>query len=138
MNSMERLMAEFDNRLTFIFDDNMPNGLHGLIVNDTVYLNSNLPFNRVVATLAEEIGHYKTGIPTDVTDLSIRFNHKEEIKARRWSYKKILPYRNLEKFIKNKHCVESYEIAEEFEIPEDIVEEVVEMYKTQGYIEEIK
>lgn len=136
MNSLEKLMGEFDNHLTFIFDDNMPDKLQGLIVDDTVYINNNLPFDRVLSTLAEEIGHYKTGVSTDITDFTKKFNKKEEIKARKWSYKKILPYRKLENFIKNKHSVESYEIAEEFEIPEDIVEEVIDMYKTEGYIEE--
>lgn len=136
MNSLEQLMAEFDNHLTFIFDDEMPQGLHGLIVDDTIYINNSLPFERVLTTLAEEIGHYKTGVPTDIIDLSNSQNKKEEIKARKWSYKKILPYRKLEKFIKNKHSVESYEIAEEFQIPEDVVKEVVGMYKTEGYIEE--
>lgn len=138
MNSLEKLMAEFDNYLTFVFDDDMPDGLQGLIVENTIYINKNLPFERVLSTLAEEIGHYQTGISTDITDFTKHFNKKEEIKARKWSYKKILPYRKLEKFIKNKHAVEKYEIAEEFELPEDVVEEVIDMYKTEGYIEEVK
>lgn len=46
-------MAEFDNYLTFVFDDDMPDGLQGLIVENTIYINKNLPFERVLSTLAE-------------------------------------------------------------------------------------
>lgn len=125
-------MSYYDDKLRFIFDDNMPNGLRGLIINDTVYLNKNLNYEELVATIAEEIGHYETSPNANVTVYEEKNNGKIEQTARKWSYKKLVPYDKLKSFIKNKEAVHDYELAEEFEVPKEIIKEAVNMYIADG------
>lgn len=132
MNSFEKLLAEFENELTFVFDKNIPKGLPGLICDKTIYINSDLPFDKSIATLAEEIGHYKTSSNKDITNYKL--NRKEENKARHWGYNKLIPVDKLNDFIKNKEEVMAHEIAEEFEVPDDYVGEAINMYKQKGVL----
>ena len=130
MNAYEKLMSEFENELTFVFDKKIPKGLPGLICDKTIYLNSDLPFNEAISILAEEIGHYKTSTPMDITDY--RSNGKEENKARQWGYKKLIPIDKLEKFINSKDDVQAHEIAEEFGVTDNYAVEAINMYRVKG------
>lgn len=129
---MERLIAEFENELTFKFDKNMPDSLAGLIVDKTIFINAKLPFSEATACLAEEIGHYKTSSDSDITDYSKISNMKEEIKARKWSYRKLVPLEEINKFKNSAEPVFKYDLANELDLPEDVVEEAVEMYRKEG------
>ncbi len=132
MNELEQLIAEFEDDLTFEFDKNMPNSLAGLIVDKTVYINANLPLNEAIACLTEEIGHYKTSSNKDITDYSEIRNMKEEVKARKWSYRKLLPF---DKIVKYKNCTEpiyKHDLALELNLPENVIEEAIEMYRKEG------
>ncbi|AXY24942.1 hypothetical protein CL176_02260 [Suicoccus acidiformans] len=130
MNDLEKLMAEYDNELTFKFRSDMPDCLSGLIVNRKIYINANLPFQQALATLAEEIGHYETSATKNIVNYKEIANSKEEVKARRWSYQKLIPIECLTKF--ENQTVMNYEVAEELELPVDVIEEAFEMYKVKG------
>ncbi|MGX7108320.1 ImmA/IrrE family metallo-endopeptidase [Facklamia miroungae] len=135
MNAFEKLLAEFDNELTFVFDKNIPDKLPGLICDHTVYLNNILPFDKAICVLSEEIGHYKTlpkGI--DITDQSILFNRKLERKGREWGHRKLVPKEKLLEFIAKKDAVMRYELAEEFGVDEQFIEEAIDNYKRKGVI----
>lgn len=132
MNKQERLMSYYDGELKFIYDESMPAGLSGLIIENTVYLNKNLSHEELVATIAEEIGHYKTSPQIDITDYNNLRNRKSEHIARKWSYKYLVPFHQLKSFVKNKEAVYDYELAEEFEVPKEIIEEAVNMYRVDG------
>lgn len=132
MNRIEVLIEEYGG-LTFHFKHDMPPGLNGLISNNNVYVNAKLPFDKMYATLTEEIGHYETA-HHNIIDQSKLQNRKLELKGRKWSYKKMVPYEKLKRFIELNEIVHPYEIAEEFGIPDDIVEEAINMYRTEGYI----
>lgn len=134
MTPLEKLMAEYDNELTFVFKDDMPDGLAGLHVDGVIFINENMSFEKALATLAEEIGHYKTSINSDITDYSKKINIKQENLARRWSYNKLIPLHQLKSFIAEKEVVYKHDIAEEFGIPHDVAEEVIYMYKIKGEI----
>ena len=112
----------------------MPDDLPGLIVDNTIYINSRLPFMESIAIIAEEIGHYKTNVKYNLVDYSNPFNFKQEQKARRWSYSKLVPVNRLKKFIENKDTVLRHEIAEEFDVPEKIIEEAISMYRISGQL----
>ena len=133
MNAFEKLLAEFENELTIVFDKNLPNKLPGLICDRTIYLNSSLPFDEAICVLSEEIGHYKTSTPKDITDYNQ--NAKEERRARNWGYKKLVPLDKLKQFIIQKECVMPYELAEEFGITEEFCEEAVRMYRVKGELD---
>lgn len=132
MNKPEELMSNFDDTLKFVLDPNMPSGLSGLIIDKTVYLNKNLSYEELVATIAEEIGHYETSPNMDITDYSK--NSKSEYIARKWSYELLVPYKELKTFIQNKESVYDYELAEEFQVPREIIEEAINMYRVDGQL----
>lgn len=130
MNKPEELMSYYDDRLKFVLDPDMPFGLSGLIIGDTIYLNKELPYEELVATIAEEIGHYETSPRSEITNYDK--NRKNEYIARKWSYKKLVPYDDLKSFVKDKEAVYDYELAEEFEVPREIIEEAINMYRVDG------
>jgi len=134
LNKPEELISYYDHKLKFVFDSNMPFGLSGLIIGDTVYLNRNLSYEELIATIAEEIGHYETSPSNNITDYEVIKNSKNEYTARRWSYKKLVPYDELKSFIKDKEAVHDYELAEEFEVPKNIIEEAINMYRVDGQL----
>ena len=130
MNKIEKLISEFDH-LTFHFMNDMPEGLKGLICDKNIYIKDDMPNDLTYSTLAEEIGHYETALG-DFIDQNNLINRKLELQGRRWSYKKLVPNDQLKKFIKDKEEVYAHDIAEEFEVPAEIVKNVVEMYKVEG------
>lgn len=132
MNKPEELMSYYDGELKFIIDPDMPVGLSGLIIGDTVYLNKELSYEELIATIAEEIGHYETSPQLEITNYD-KYS-KNEYLARKWSYKKLVPYEELILFIKNKESVHDYELAEEFEVPRSIIEEAINMYRIDGQL----
>lgn len=134
MDKKELLMSYYDGKLKFVIDPNMPYGLSGLIVEDTVYLNKKLSHQELVATIAEEVGHFETSPKLDITDYHNAKNIKNEYIARTWSYKKLVPFNDLLSFIKDKEVVHDYELAEEFEVPEDIIEKAIKMYRLDGQL----
>ena len=80
----------------------------------------------------EEIGHYETSTYKDITDYSM--NGKEETVARRWSYGKLIPVDKFARYQDSEDAVLLYEIAEDLELPENIVESAIYMYKVKGLI----
>lgn len=135
MNDYELLLSEFEKELTFKFDNNMPDGLPAIIIGKIVHINPNVPYKEAITYLAEEIGHHKTladGI--DITDQSVLFNKKLELKGREWGYRKLVPKEKLVEFIAKRDSVMEYELAEEFDLPPEFINKVVEHYRIKGII----
>ncbi len=132
MDRIEKLISEFEDKLHFVFRKDMPDNLGGLIINNTIYLNDNLSKDQAYAILAEEIGHYQTSSDKDISDYASLQNRKEEAKARKWSYKRLISSEELVKFKRSQDPICSYEIAEELHLPQDIVEETIAMYRSEG------
>ena len=127
-------MSEYDNELKFVFMD-MKTKLKALLINKTVYVNSNYDFEDVIEYVAEEIGHYETlGEGVDISDYRIINNRKWELIGREWGYKKLVPIEKLKEFVSNHEVVYDYDLAEEFGVSEHFIEETVEMYKRKGAI----
>lgn len=133
MNALERLIAEYEDDLTFEFSDKLPNGLPGYIINTHITINKRLSYQKSKAILAEEIGHYKTS-SGDIMNYSDYKSMKQEIKARRWGYKKLVPIESLKQYIRNKDQVNCYEVAEEFDLPCKVIKEALNIYKLEGKI----
>lgn len=135
LSPLEQLMVEFDKELLFVFTNTLPPGLPALLVNNTVLINKDLPLDRTIALLAEEIGHHKT-LPAgmDITDYSKTINMKLERAGRKWSYYKLLPPEKLIKYKSSSDPVLSYQLADEFGLPVDFVEEAINQYKLDEVI----
>ncbi|EKU93391.1 Domain of uncharacterised function (DUF955) [Alloiococcus otitis] len=130
MDRLEKLIDEYHDELSFEFRSDMPDSLSGLIVDNNVFINSNIDRDQAYIVLAEEIGHYETSSPKDITNYKL--HRKEEIQARRWSYKKVVPVHYLKKYSEAKDKVYLYQIAEELDLPEDVIEKSIEVYKLEG------
>lgn len=130
MDRLEQLIEEYQDDLTFEFRSDMPDSLSGLIIEDHVLINSDIDRDQAYITIAEEIGHYETSSNKNILDYSK--NRKEENQARRWSYKKILPVHYLNDYKDVEEKVYLYQLAEEFNLPEEVVYNTIEMYKQQG------
>lgn len=128
MERLEKLMYEY-NDLEFVFQPMMPNGLSGFIIKDTVYINSSKSYRRMYTTIAEELGHWETSTRKNITDYTK--HGKEELKAREWSYKKIIPIEELERF-RNEEVIADYEVSDELDLPIDVVRGAYDMYKRKG------
>lgn len=133
LNALEKLMAEYDNDLTIEFSKDLPKGIPGYIMDTHIVINANLRFDKALAVLAEEIGHHETSAG-DILNYDDYRSMRQETKARRWSYKKLIPYRQLIDFVTKKDVVHRYELAEEFGVPEEFIEETLRMYSVEGYI----
>jgi hypothetical protein len=130
MDEIEKVIAKYEDKLNFDFRDDMPEGISGLIINKTVYINKKLSFKDSIAAIAEEIGHYETSTQKNITNY--KMFAKEEETARRWSYAKLIPVENIAKYDQSEDAVFLYEIADDLNLPDQIVESAIYMYRLRG------
>lgn len=76
--------------------------------------------------LAEELGHYYTSYG-DITDQTCMNNRKQELKARRWGYEKLVPLHKLIQAYKI-GCRNRFEVAEYIGITEQFLQETITYY----------
>ena len=131
LNAIEKIMSEYD-EFNYVFHQNMPKKLHGLIDGTTIYVNDRITDKQKVSAIMEEVGHYKTSSHSDITDY--KTNAKDETVARRWSYGQLIPVDHIARYQDSEDAVLLYEIAEDLELPENIVESAIYMYKVKGMI----
>lgn len=124
-------MSEYD-EFNYVFHQNMPKKLHGLIDGTTIYINDRITDKQKVSAIMEEVGHYKTSLNKDITNY--HEYGKEESMARRWSYGQLIPVDHIARYQDSEDAVLLYEIAEDLELPENIVESAIYMYKVKGLI----
>lgn len=126
--SYEDLLKEAEKEEIEIFENNHIGKLKGLYVDNTITLNSDIQTEiEKKCILAEELGHYHTS-SGDIRDQSKIENRKQEIRARRWGYEKlvgIIDIINAHKYgVKNRH-----ELAEYLNVTEEFIEEVIIHYR---------
>lgn len=82
--------------------------------------------------LAEELGHYYTNSLYNINsdEETVR---KKEYRARKWAIKTLVPPSALLK-LEEKGCKYSYEIAEELEVSESLIETAYKYYKDNNML----
>ena len=110
----------------------MPDELSGMIIGRDIYVNKRKPPTTQLSTVAEEVGHYFTSSHKSITNYDK--HAKDETMARRWSYGQLIPVDHIARYQDSEDAVLVYEIAEDLELPENIVESAIYMYKVQGKI----
>lgn len=112
MNKYEELLAEYEHLV--VKEEPMLN--RGLYCDGCVWIKKGQTTAQKACILAEEIGHYETsaGDILDTRDLS---NAKQEARARRWAYKKLIPLRAVLSAFSNGHSRPD-EIAEYLQVDE--------------------
>lgn len=132
MNELEDFISKYDNELFFHFEEDMPDDLSGMILGNHIYVNKRKPLSAQLSTVAEEVGHYFTSSHQNITNYDEYA--KDEAMARRWSYGQLIPVDHIARYQDSEDAVLLYEIAEDLELPENIVESAIYMYKVKGMI----
>ena len=125
----------YDNLLMFaekegieVLENSQIGKLHGLCVDNTITINSNLETNiEKLCVLCEELGHYYTTYG-NIIDQSKVENRKQERRARGWAYERLVGIAKLidasRQGIRNR-----YELAEYLGVSERFIEEAIKYYK---------
>lgn len=123
MTKYEELIAEYDNELLI---EERPIRNHGLYADNVVWINKNLNTASKYCILAEEVGHYQTS-SGDILDQTTLDNQKQELKARRWAYEKILPIEIIRFALIDGHT-EIWDMAEYLNVDETFLRAALKYY----------
>jgi len=82
-------------------------------------------------TAVHELSHIETGamVSIDATPWEV---YKAEQKATRHEIKRMIPFAELRAVTQSEECRNNYEIAEHFNVPEELVEQAIEYYHNHG------
>lgn len=80
-------------------------------------------------TLAEELGHYHTTVG-DIIDQSSDSNRKQELRARLWSYNKLIGLHGIISCYKT-GCQTAYDMAEHLGVTEEFLQEALQCYRSK-------
>jgi len=120
------LMEAYAERVEVIYQP-FRGKIKGLYCDNVIAINSNLQTTAEKACiLAEELGHYYTSIG-DILDQSVLQNRKQEQRARRWGYEKMVP---LDKLVAvyGAGAHSSHELAECLNITEAFLHSALQHY----------
>lgn len=100
----------------------------GLICDNSIYLRKDIQSTaKRACVLAEEIGHCKKNVG-NIIDQSQTDNRKQELKARYWSYDKMVGLIGIINAF-NYGCRNRYEMAKYLDVTEDFLQEALDAYK---------
>ena len=141
MKKIEELYNYADNQNIKIknFTDNEKK-INGICLYDNkicnIYINTAIESEvEEKCVLAEEIGHYETGIIktklnyTDHQNCLIRSIN--EFKAKKWAVSKLIPFNDFKRFL-GTNC-SKFEIAEELDVTEDLINMACFIYEPLVY-----
>jgi len=129
--SFERLLAEAKKHNIHIYEMPMPASTKGLYADNVIWINRSINTQvEKACILAEELGHYHTSSGNILDQSDIR-NCKQELRARQWAYKCLLPLDNI---VKAHHARISgrYELADFLNVTEDFLQAAIDRY-TEKY-----
>lgn len=103
--------------------------IEGLYCDGNIALSNNLKTDAEKrCVLAEEVGHHVTS-SGDIIDLNDTRNAKQELKARIWAYRKLVPLKKLVLACKT-GCRNSFEISEYLNVTEKFLNDSLNYYKS--------
>ena len=118
MTGYEALLSEYEERLCVEERSMVNEGLYG---DGVIWINRSLPEDRKTSILAEEIGHYETSVG-DILDLKDMDNARQELRARKWAYNKLLSVEMIIDAAASGHT-EVYDMAEYLGVDEEFLRE---------------
>lgn len=114
----------------------MKRRIKGLYGDNVIWINKNIETSiEKSCVLAEEMGHYHTTVG-DILDQSKLLNVKQEKRARKWAYKRLVPLNSFIHAFKA-GCRSRYEIAETLDVTETFLDESLKHYRSK-YGTEVK
>lgn len=127
MNRYEKLLDEAQSKNIEVIEKNLKSRSLGLCKGNKIAVRKGLKTSTRVCVLAEELGHNKLTVG-DINDQTKVENRKQEYKARKYSFEKVIPLNNIiEAYLVG--CRNFYMIAEYLEIDEIFLREAIETYK---------
>ncbi|WP_367387411.1 ImmA/IrrE family metallo-endopeptidase [Bacillus vallismortis] len=124
--SYENLLIESEKAAVSIYEQKLSRGIKGLYADGIIWINKKLSNTEKRVILAEELGHHYT-TAGHILDQTTVQNRKQELRARNWAYRKLVP---LNKIIQaHKSGVKNrYELAEFLNVTEKFLEEALKRY----------
>jgi len=128
MIAYEELLMESSANNIIAKEKNLPIS-KGRIKGNRIAIRNGLPENEKKCILAEELGHYYTGVG-DILDQSVSSNRKQEARGRIYAYNKLIGLMGIVDVYKN-HCQNLFEAAEHLDVTEEFLEEALQYYKNK-------
>jgi len=102
--------------------------IKGLYGDGTIWINQSIPTSAEKAcVLAEELGHYHTS-SGDILDQQDTINRKQELRARRWAYQRLIPLERIVDAYKAR-VKGRYELAEFLGVTEPFLQSAIDRYR---------
>lgn len=101
----------------------------GRIKGNRIAIKHDLDETEKKCTLAEELGHYHTTVG-DIIDQSSDSNRKQELRARLWSYNKLIGLHGIISCYKT-GCQTAYDMAEHLGVTEEFLHEALQCYRSK-------
>lgn len=99
----------------------------GKCIGNIIIINNRVTQAEKLFTLSEELGHFNLTVG-DITDQSNPSNRKQELKARRWSYEKIVTPEGIINSILS-GIDNIYDLSENLNVTEEFLIECIKHYK---------
>jgi hypothetical protein len=127
----ENLLQEAADENVYVIEDApFQSRADGLIRNDVIGINRTVRRSTQKAcVLAEELGHYHTTIG-DIINQSSDANRKQELRARLWSYNKLIGLHGIISCYKA-GCQTAYDMSEHLGVTEDFLQEALHCYRSK-------
>lgn len=126
----EQLAIEVYKNKVEIYEEYMLPRIKGLYADNVIQLNKLIPsLIEKTCVLAEEFGHYHTSAG-DILDQASMISRKQELNARRWAYRKLVP---LSKIILShkQYITNRYELADFLGVTEEFLNDALDWYKSK-------
>lgn len=124
----EKLLREATHHGLDIYEEPMAPTIKGLYGDKVIWINKHISTtSERTCVLAEELGHYHTTIG-DILDQSNITNRKQELRARKWAYEKLVPLTSLINAYKS-GVQNKYELADHLGVTEAFLEKAIQHYK---------
>lgn len=124
----ETLLREAEDEQVQVIQTNLNGNLNGLYCDNVIAIGSGISTTAERACiLAEELGHYHTTVG-DILDQTQLDNRKQEKRARRWSYEKLVPLIKLVQAYKS-GAKNRFELAEYLDVTNEFLENAIGHYK---------
>lgn len=101
----------------------------GRIKGNRIAIKHDLDETEKKCTLAEELGHYHTTVG-DIIDQSSAANHKQELRARLWSYNKLIGLHGIISCYKTGYQT-AYDMADHLGVTEEFLQEALQCYRSK-------
>lgn len=128
MTRYENLLKEADLKGINVYEYDLCTDKEcGYCIGNDIVINNRATDKQKYCVLAEELGHYKLTVG-NITDLKDVRNLKQELKARRWGYEKLIGIIDLISAFE-KSITGRYDLAEYFGVTEEILDETITHYR---------